>query len=42
VVVASSGWGRDWQELVNGDLLVVRRRTLETTVVTSEGLGARA
>ena len=42
VVVASSGWGRDWQELANGDLLVVRRRTLETTVVTSEGLGAPA
>ena len=38
VVVASSGWGGDWQELANGDLLVVRRRTLETTVVTSAGL----
>jgi hypothetical protein len=38
VVVASSGWGRDWQELANGDLLVVRRRTLEMTVVTGEGL----
>ena len=38
VVVASSGWGRDWQELANGDLLVVRRRTLETTVVTSAGV----
>ncbi|WP_448628473.1 class II glutamine amidotransferase [Geodermatophilus sp. URMC 64] len=32
VVVASSGWGRDWQELANGDLLVVRRGTLETEV----------
>jgi len=39
VVVASSGWGSDWQELANGDLLVVRRRTLETTVVTSAGVG---
>jgi len=38
VVVSSSGWGRDWQELGNGDLLVVRRRTLETTVVTGAEL----
>jgi predicted glutamine amidotransferase len=38
VVVASSGWGRDWKELDNGDLLVVRRRTLETTVVTRAGV----
>jgi predicted glutamine amidotransferase len=37
VVVASSGWGEDWRELANGDLLVVGRRTLETTVVTSAG-----
>ena len=37
VVVGSSGWGRDWRELANGDLLVVGRRTLETTVVTSAG-----
>jgi predicted glutamine amidotransferase len=42
VVVASSGWGRDWQELADGDLLVVRRRTLETTVLTSAGLSVRA
>jgi predicted glutamine amidotransferase len=40
VVVSSSGWGRDWQELANGDLLVVRRRSLETTVVTSDGVPA--
>jgi predicted glutamine amidotransferase len=39
VVVSSSGWGRDWQELANGDLLVVRRRTLETTVVAGAHLG---
>jgi predicted glutamine amidotransferase len=38
VVVSSSGWGRDWQELANGDLLVVRRGSLETSVVNSEGL----
>ena len=42
VVVASSGWGRDWQELADGDLLVVRRRTLETTVVTRDGLAVPA
>ena len=38
VVVASSGWGSEWRELANGDLLVVGRRTLDTTVVTSAGL----
>ena len=32
VVVASSGWGRGWQELANGELMVVRRGTLEVTV----------
>ena len=42
VVVASSGWGSDWRELANGDLLVVRRRTLETSVVTSAGLSVPA
>ncbi|HVD29709.1 MAG TPA: class II glutamine amidotransferase [Mycobacteriales bacterium] len=36
VVVSSSGWGRGWQELANGDLLVVRRVTLETTVLSGE------
>ena len=39
VVVSSSGWGRGWQELGNGDLLVVRRRTLETSVVAGVELG---
>jgi predicted glutamine amidotransferase len=39
VVVSSSGWGRDWQELRNGELLVVRRRTLETAVTVSADLG---
>lgn len=42
VVVGSSGWGRDWRELANGDLLVVRRRSLDTTVVTSAGLSVPA
>jgi predicted glutamine amidotransferase len=42
VVVGSSGWGSDWRELANGDLLVVRRRTLETSVVTSAGLSVPA
>jgi predicted glutamine amidotransferase len=36
VVVSSSGWGRDWQELANGDLLTVRRGTLETSVLSGE------
>jgi predicted glutamine amidotransferase len=39
VVVSSSGWGRDWQELGNGDLLTVRRRTLDTSVVAGADLG---
>ena len=39
VVVSSSGWGRDWQELGNGDLLVVRRRTPEAAIVAPAGLG---
>jgi predicted glutamine amidotransferase len=39
VVASSSGWGRDWQELADGDLLVVRRRTLETSVVSGADLG---
>ena len=42
VVTASSGWGQGWRELANGDLLVVRRRSLETTVVTSAGLSVPA
>jgi hypothetical protein len=40
--VASSGWGRDWRQLADGDLLVVRRRTLETAVVTRDGLAVPA
>ncbi len=34
VVVASSGWGRDWQQLGNGELLAVDRTTLATSVVS--------
>ena len=33
VVVSSSGWGSGWSALGDGDLLVVRRRTLETFLV---------
>jgi predicted glutamine amidotransferase len=40
VVVSSTGWGRDWQQLANGDLLVVRRGTLETTVVSGDEVTA--
>lgn len=40
VVVCSSGWGRGWQELANGDLLVVRRGTLATTVLSGSSLSA--
>jgi hypothetical protein len=34
VVVSSSGWGRDWQPLPNGSLLVVHRGTLELETVS--------
>jgi predicted glutamine amidotransferase len=42
VVVSSSGWGRDWQHLANGDLLVVRRGSLEVTVSAGAQLAATA
>ena len=32
VIVASTGWGRGWQEINNGEMLVVRRETLEVSV----------
>ncbi len=32
VVVASSGWGAGWQDMADGDLLVVERRSLELSV----------
>lgn len=38
VVVSSSGWGRNWQELANGELLVVRRGSLETRIGTDSRL----
>ena len=38
VVVSSSGWGRDWQELANGDLLTIRRGSLETEVFSGRQL----
>jgi predicted glutamine amidotransferase len=34
VVVSSTGWGRDWEVLGNGELLVVQRKTLETSIRT--------
>jgi predicted glutamine amidotransferase len=39
VVVSSSGWGSGWSALGDGDLLVVRRRTLETFLVAGAGVG---
>ncbi len=36
VVVSSTGWGRDWRVLGNGDLLVVQRKTLETSITSLE------
>jgi predicted glutamine amidotransferase len=42
VVVSSSGWGRDWHDLANGDLLVVRRGTLDVTVESLRPEPARA
>ena len=38
VVVSSSGWGRGWQELANGELLVVRRGSLEVRTGTESRL----
>ena len=42
VVVASSGWGRDWAELANGEMLVVRRGSLEVSVAPIEEYAAAA
>ena len=41
VVVSSSGWGRGWQELANGELLTVRRGTLASSVHSAELSTAR-
>jgi hypothetical protein len=38
--VSSSGWGRGWQEVANGDLLTVRRGSLASTVRSGERLTA--
>jgi predicted glutamine amidotransferase len=38
VVVASTGWGRDWQELANGEMLIVQRGTLDVTISSLEDL----
>jgi len=40
VVVSSSGWGRDWAELGNGELLTVRRGTLDVAVTSIERVAA--
>jgi predicted glutamine amidotransferase len=36
VVVSSSGWGRDWQEVANGELLVVQRGSLDVSIGSGE------
>jgi hypothetical protein len=41
-VVASSGWGRDWAELADGEMLVVRRGSLDVSVTPIDGLVAAA
>jgi hypothetical protein len=38
VVVSSSGWGRDWQEIANGEVLTVQRGTLDVAALTRESL----
>ena len=38
VVVSSSGWGTGWQPLADGELLAVRRATLEVSVLPMEEL----
>src|SRR4051812_15540234 len=40
VVVASSGWGRDWDRLADGDLLTVRRGSLDVSVTPIDRLAA--
>lgn len=38
VVVSSSGWGKGWQPLADGELLAVHRRTLEVSIVSMREL----
>lgn len=42
VVVSSSGWGHDWQEIPDGEVLAVQRGTLDVAVLTRELLGTAA
>lgn len=42
VVVASSGWGRDWRPVGNGEMLTVRRETLEVSVVSLQDVLIRS
>jgi predicted glutamine amidotransferase len=38
VVVSSSGWGRGWQDMADGDLLVVERGSLALSVRAAEAM----
>lgn len=38
VVVSSTGWGSGWHDLANGEMLVARRGTLDSTVIPRTGL----
>jgi predicted glutamine amidotransferase len=40
VVVSSSGWGGEWSSLENGQMLIVRRDTLDVSVRLVTGAGA--
>jgi predicted glutamine amidotransferase len=42
VQVSSTGWGSGWHDLANGDMLVVTRGTLQTSVLSRAGLLAAA
>jgi hypothetical protein len=42
VVVTSSGWGSGWHTLGNGEMLVVQRGTLETSIRRFDEPGAEA
>jgi predicted glutamine amidotransferase len=39
VVVSSSGWGGEWSSLENGEMLIVRRDTLDVSVRSVTGAG---
>jgi predicted glutamine amidotransferase len=40
VVVSSSGWGGEWSSLENGQMLIIRRDTLDVSVRLVTGAGA--